>query len=100
MLAVEMVISDMVWKVRSENYAAAIVVTVPLDPRYLSAPDSTYNCPMPAGELLGAVPLAMPMILAAEVPKAVTPTPRFPLVSMRARSVGVNVLPAVRLVSV
>ncbi len=50
---------------------------MPLDPLYFSAPLSTQSWPMPAGDDDGAVPLAIPMTLAAEVPNAEAPSPTF-----------------------
>lgn len=37
-------------------YALPKVVTVPLDPRYFKAPESTYKIPPPDGLELGKVP--------------------------------------------
>jgi hypothetical protein len=53
------------WKCQASNrhpYAVAIVVIAPFDPRYLSAPSSTYNIPPPAGFTDGtteALPIAI-----------------------------------------
>lgn len=44
---------------------------------------------MPVGDVVGAVPLAMPITFAAEVPKDATPRPRLPLASILALSVNV-----------
>src|SRR5258705_11646275 len=58
-------------------YATAIVVTVPLDPRYFKAPDSTYNIPPDDGFVEGAVAFAIKITFVPE-PKDEPPIPMFP----------------------
>ena len=52
---------------------------------------------MPAGLVLGAVPLAMPMTLAEDVPNDEAPNPRFPDASSVIACVNVMAAPAVPL---
>jgi hypothetical protein len=54
-----------------------MVVTVPEEPRYFNAPDSTYKTPPAVGLAVGAVPLPMCRVLADEVATVVIPISRF-----------------------
>ena len=72
-----------------------MVVTVPEEPRNFSAPPSTYNWPMPAGDVVGAVALPIPITLAADVPAAVVPTNKLPLAFSVIAWVNVMAVPKV-----
>ena len=61
------------------RYAGARVVTVPDEPRYLRAPDSTYNSPAAVGFVEGVVAaFAIEMMLPVLPPKSELEMPRLP----------------------
>ena len=65
--------------VNTGGYAGARVVTVPDEPLYLRAPDSTYNSPAPVGFVEGVVAaFAIEMMPPVPPPKSELKRPRLP----------------------
>ncbi len=64
---------------RLHRYAAAIVVTVPEEPRHFSAPDWEYSTPPPLGLVLGTVVALARPITPSPVPNARVMLPNWKL---------------------